>query len=202
MTPVKAKAVKKKTATSIKPQAAATGDMSVLMKKLGVDNALALPRLVKVVVNAGVGRVRKDEKKLEAAKRDLAIITGQKPAERLAKKSISSFSLREGDVVGLVVTLRGSRMHDFLRRLISVALPRTRDFRGLNLRGFDGSGNYTLGVKEHTVFAEINPELTPHVFGLEISLVTTAADNNAATLLFEALGVPIQKDKAANEPKG
>lgn len=182
----------KKTSSAVK-EVSPEHKVEDLMKRLKLTNVFAAPRLVKIVVNAGVGKTRKDDKKLEAIKKDLATITGQRPGERSAKKSIAGFTLRQGDLVGYVVTLRGQRMRSFLSRLVNVALPRTRDFQGLSRSSLDGTGNYTIGIKDQTVFSEINPENVSHFFGFEISLVTTAKTNEEGIALFEVLGVPLQK---------
>ena len=158
-----------------------------LEKKLGTTNRLRVPRLMKVVLNMGFGIVSKDEQK--ALVDDLAAITGQKPMLCKAKKSISNFKLREGMVIGAKVTLRGDRMWEFVERLISAALPRIRDFRGISNRGFDGRGNYTLGLKEHSIFPEL-VESAPGHSGMDITFVTSSQDNKAARELLVALGMP------------
>ena len=158
-----------------------------LEKKLGTTNKMLVPRLQKVVLNMGFGIVSKDEQK--ALVDDLTVITGQKPMLCRAKKSISNFKLREGMVIGAKVTLRGDRMWEFCERLINVALPRIRDFRGVPNRGFDGAGNYTLGVKEHTIFPELVEASAGHS-GMDITFVTSSNDNKAAKALLEALGMP------------
>ena len=158
-----------------------------LEQKLGTTNKMLVPRLQKVVVNMAFGIVSKDEQK--ALMDDLAAITGQKPMLCKAKKSISNFKLREGMPIGAKVTLRGDRMWDFCERLIGAALPRIRDFRGIPNRGFDGRGNYTLGLKEHTIFPEIVEAAGPNS-GMDVTFVTTAQDNKAAKELLVALGLP------------
>ena len=160
-----------------------------LEQKLGTTNRMLVPRLMKVVLNMAFGIVSKDEQK--ALVEDLQAITGQKPMLCKAKKSISNFKLREGMVIGAKVTLRGDRMWEFVERLIAAALPRIRDFRGISNRGFDGRGNYTLGVKEQTIFPEI--DLSRHGApeqGMDITIVTTAKDNKVARALLEQLGMP------------
>jgi large subunit ribosomal protein L5 len=157
-----------------------------LEKKLGITNKMLVPRLQKIVINMGFGIVSKDEQKQLVD--DLTAITGHKPMLCKAKKSISNFKLREGMVIGAKVTLRGERMWEFADRLISSALPRIRDFRGVPNRGFDGSGNYTLGIKEHTVFPEV-AESSAHA-GMDITFVTSTTDNKAARQLLAALGMP------------
>ena len=158
-----------------------------LEQKLGTTNKMLVPRLQKIVINMGFGIVSKDEQK--ALVEDLQAITGQKPQICKAKKSISNFKLREGMVIGAKVTLRGDRMWEFTERLISVALPRIRDFRGVPNRGFDGRGNYTLGLKEHGIFPELVETTTAHS-GMDITFVTSSNDNKAAKELLIALGMP------------
>ncbi|MDO4366144.1 MAG: 50S ribosomal protein L5 [bacterium] len=158
-----------------------------LEKKLGTTNKMLVPRLQKVVLNMGFGIVSKDEQK--ALVDDLTVITGQKPMLCRAKKSISNFKLREGMVIGAKVTLRGDRMWEFCERLINVALPRIRDFRGVPNRGFDGRGNYTLGLKDHSIFPEIVEAAGPNS-GMDVTFVTTAQDNKAAKEFLVALGMP------------
>lgn len=157
-----------------------------LEKKLGTTNKMLVPRLQKVVLNMGFGIVSKDEQK--ALVDDLTVITGQKPMLCRAKKSISNFKLREGMVIGAKVTLRGERMWEFADRLISAALPRIRDFRGVPNRGFDGAGNYTLGVKEHTIFPELVESSAQS--GMDITFVTSSADNKACKELLNSMGMP------------
>ena len=158
-----------------------------LEKKLGTTNKMLVPRLQKIVINMGFGIVTKDEQKTLVD--DLAAITGQRPMLCRAKKSISNFKLREGMVIGAKVTLRGDRMWEFADRLISAALPRIRDFRGVANRGFDGRGNYTLGIKEHTIFPEIVAEGSAHS-GMDITFVTSSTDNKAAKELLISMGMP------------
>lgn len=158
----------------------------------GYKNALEAPRIEKVVVGVGVGRVS-DKNQRELIQDRLAKITGQKPAARGAKKSIASFKLREGDVIGYQVTLRGPRMLHFLDKLIHVALPRTRDFRGLKASAVDEMGNYTLGIKEHTIFPEASDEDLRNVFGLGITIVTTARTKADALALLRHIGLPLEK---------
>ncbi|MBI3956195.1 50S ribosomal protein L5 [Candidatus Gottesmanbacteria bacterium] len=157
-------------------------------------NPMATPRLVKIVVNCGIGREAvADKKVVEKVSVQLAVITGQKPAVTRARKAISSFKLRAGDPVGLKVTLRGRRMRDFLTRLVAIALPRVRDFRGVPASGFDGRGNYTLGVTEQTIFAELEYTLVDKTRGFEITFVTSASNDQEARRLLETLGVPFEK---------
>ncbi|MFA5778096.1 MAG: 50S ribosomal protein L5 [Candidatus Paceibacterota bacterium] len=158
-------------------------------------NVMASPKMKKVVINVGTGTmVKKDKNKNEAVADRLAKITGQKTALRGAKQSISSFKIRQGDPVGVVVTLRGKRMFAFLEKLINVALPRTKDFRGINRKAVDNIGNLTIGIKEHTIFPETADEDIRDVFGLSITLVSTAKNKKEGTAFFELLGVPFKKE--------
>lgn len=158
-------------------------------------NVMAAPKMVKVVINVGTGTmIKKDKNKNDAVADRLAKITGQKTALRGAKQSISSFKIRQGDPVGVVVTLRGKRMFAFLEKLINVALPRTKDFRGINRTAVDNVGNLTLGIKEHTIFPETADEDIRDVFGLSITLVSTAKNKKEGTAFFEILGVPFKKE--------
>ncbi|QQG45850.1 MAG: 50S ribosomal protein L5 [Candidatus Niyogibacteria bacterium] len=163
----------------------------ILKKKLGFKNSLAAPRLIKIVINTGTGR--KEEKDKEIIIRHFELISGQKCAPRGAKKSIAAFKTRQGVVVGFACTLRGARMYDFLDKLINVALPRIRDFRGIDLKSIDSSGNLTIGFKEHIVFPEIAGEDVKAPFGLEVTLVTNAKTRDEAEALFKAIGVPFKK---------
>src|SRR3989344_8861446 len=163
-----------------------------LQKELGIKNILALPALQKVVVNAGLGRALKDEKFLEVALRDLGLITGQKPKVTLAKKSIANFKTRKGMGLGAMVTLRGRRMHDFIARLVNIALPRTRDFRGIGIKSLDKNNNLTIGIKEHIVFPEVSGEEVKNIFGFEITLVIKAKSKEEALALYKAMGFPIK----------
>ena len=158
-----------------------------LEKKLGTTNRMLVPRLQKIVLNMAFGIVSKDEQKNLMG--DLMAITGQKPKVCKAKKSISNFKLREGMVIGAKVTLRGERMWEFTERLIAAALPRIRDFHGVSNRGFDGRGNYTLGIKDHSIFPELVEASAGHS-GMDITFVTSSNDNKAAKALLEALGMP------------
>ncbi len=164
-----------------------------LKEKLGLTNAMQVPRLTKVVVSNGFGSV-KDKKKIELIAERLARITGQKPAIRATKKAIATFKTRIGDPVGYQVTLRGKRMCEFLDRLIHIALPRTKDFRGLNRTAVDDMGNFTIGVKEHTIFAETSDEDLKDVFGMAITIVTTSHDKNSTLAFLEHLGFPIKRE--------
>lgn len=151
--------------------------------------------LEKIVVNMGVGKALEDPKYLESAMEDLAVITGQKPVSRSAKKAVSGFKVRAGDVVGLAVTLRGRRMEDFVKKLVGIVLPRLRDFRGLSHRSFDGHGNYSLGIPEHTVFPEIDPNKVSKIKSLEITIVTTAKNDEEGFKLLQTLGMPFEKGR-------
>ncbi len=164
-----------------------------LQKELNLKNPMAVPGLSKIVVNMGVKDALVDKKNLEKASGVMAEITGQKPKWASAKKSISSFKLREGDKIGLVVTLRGKKMYDFFERLISVVLPRFRDFHGVKNTSFDGQGNYTLGFVESTVFPEIDPGKIDKVQGFEVTIVTTAKNNKSGFSLLKAMGMPFAK---------
>ena len=163
-----------------------------LKKEFGLSNDLAVPKIEKVVVNIGVGRLIKDEKVIELINRDLALITGQKPIPTKAKKSIASFKTRTGMVIGFKVTLRGRRMNDFLARLINIALPRTRDFRGLDAKSIDEHGNLTIGIKEHIVFPEVSAESSRNIFSFEITVVTKAKNRVQAIALYKVMGFPLR----------
>jgi large subunit ribosomal protein L5 len=164
-----------------------------LTEQFNYPNLLAVPRVQKVVLNIGIGEAIQNARALDAASRDLAAITGQKPLVRRAKKSIAAFKLREGMAVGLMVTLRGDRMYDFLDRLLNLALPRVRDFRGVPTRSFDGRGNYTLGLREQLIFPEIEYDKVDRVRGLEVTIVTSATSDIEARRLLELMGVPFQR---------
>lgn len=165
----------------------------VLQKELSIKNVHAVPKLTKVVVNIGMGDMGKNKELSEQMKQDIAIVTGQAPSVRLAKNSVASFAIRRGMPVGLKVTLRGTRMYSFLDRLFSIVLPRLRDFRGIPKTGFDESGNYTLGLVEHTVFPEIDIAKSKPC-GLEITVVTTAKNKEEGNMLLAELGMPFEKD--------
>jgi large subunit ribosomal protein L5 len=164
-----------------------------LQEQLGIKNINAVPVLQKIVVNMGVKDALADKKNVEKAAELLGQITGQKPRVMKAKKSISTFKLREGDEVGLKVTLRGKRMYDFYQKLVTIVFPRFRDFHGVRKASFDGRGNYTLGFEESTVFPEIDASKFEKVQGVELSIVTTAKDDNQGYELLKALGMPFQK---------
>jgi len=163
-----------------------------MKKKFGYKNNLAVPKVTKAVVNAGLGNIIKDSKdNLEKISGDFADIVGQKPVVTKAKKAISGFKIRKGMPVGLMATLRGKRMYEFLDRLINVALPQVRDFRGLNKKSFDGSGNYNIGIKEHIVFLEVKRDDIRVIFGIEVNITTNAKTDNEARELLKGLGFPI-----------
>jgi large subunit ribosomal protein L5 len=164
-----------------------------LMKKFGYKNIMEVPRIEKIVVNMGVGEAVQNIKELENAMNDLALITGQKPSVRRAKRSEAGFKLRKGMPIGAKVTLRRDRMWDFLDRLISMALPRVRDFKGLSPKSFDGRGNYNFGLEEQTVFPEIDYDKVDKIRGMNITIVTTAETDEEARALLEALGFPFRK---------
>ena len=164
--------------------------LPTLKKELGLENELAIPKISKVVVNVGVGKTLKDPKFLEAIIEDVKRITGQMPVKTLAKKSIAGFKIRENQVVGVMVTLRGTRMYDFLEKLIKVAIPRVRDFKGLNPKSFDGRGNYSIGFKEQIVFPETLREHMEYTFGLEVNIQTNAGNDIQALALLKSLGCP------------
>jgi len=164
-----------------------------LQKELGLKNVMQIPKIKKVVVNIGLGEALDNPKALDAAVNDLTIITGQKPVVIAAKKAISNFKLREGRQIGVKVTLRGEKMWAFLDRLINVALPRVRDFRGISADSFDGRGNYTLGLTEHLIFPEIQYDKIDKVRGMEISIVTTAETDDHARQLLSKFGMPFRK---------
>jgi large subunit ribosomal protein L5 len=163
-----------------------------LQKELGVKNIHAVPRLAKIVVNVGLGTYLKGTKDYEPITESIKTITGQKPAVKLAKKSISNFKLRKGTPAGLTVTLRGARAYDFLNKLINVVFPRVRDFRGVPKKILDGKGNVTVGFKENIVFPEINPDQADKTHGLEVSIVTTAKEDDGAYALLKAFGFPFR----------
>ena len=163
-----------------------------LEKELGISNINNVPRLQKIVVNMGVGAAASDHKLLDAAMNDMRIITGQQPCITRAKKSIAGFHVREGQAIGCKVTLRGDRMWEFLDRLLSTALPRVRDFRGVSRTSFDGRGNYTLGITEQLIFPEIEYDKVDRTRGMDITFVTTAENNENALALLEALGFPFK----------
>ena len=163
-----------------------------LQKELGLPNLMAVPRLEKIVVNMGVGEATQNAKVLDPAVAELAQITGQKPVITKAKKSIAAFKVREGMPIGCMVTLRGDRMYEFLDRLLNVALPRVRDFRGVPAKSFDGRGNYTLGLRDQLIFPEIDYSKVEHQKGMNITIVTTAGSDEHARALLKAMGMPFR----------
>ena len=164
-----------------------------LQKSLELENVMAVPKLVKITVNMGVGEAVADKKQLEAAVGDLQKITGQKPLLCKSKKSIASFKLRAGLAIGAKVTLRGARMYEFLDRLVTIAMPRIRDFRGVSPRAFDGRGNYNFGVKEQIIFPEIQYDQIDKIRGMDITITTTATDDKSGKALLEAFSFPFRK---------
>ena len=166
-----------------------------MMKKFGYKNIMQVPKLDKIVVNMGIGEARENEKILDAAVRDMSIITGQKPVITKAKKSIANFKIREGMPIGCKVTLRGDRMYEFLDRLVNLALPRVRDFRGVNPNSFDGRGNYALGIKEQLIFPEIEYDKFDKVRGMDIIFTTTAKTDEEARELLRLFNLPFARDQ-------
>jgi large subunit ribosomal protein L5 len=164
-----------------------------LTEQFGYKNRMQIPVLDKVVINMGIGEGVADRKKVDAAAADLALISGQKPVVTKARKSIATYKLRDGQAIGCKVTLRKARMYEFLDRLINIALPRVRDFRGLNAKSFDGRGNYTLGIKEHIVFPEIDYDKTAEVWGMDITVCTTAHNDDEARALLAAFNFPFRQ---------
>jgi large subunit ribosomal protein L5 len=164
-----------------------------LKKKHGYANPFQIPRLDKIVINMGVGEAAQDRKLIEGAVRDITAISGQKPIITRAKKSIAQFKLRDGMVVGCKVTLRRERMYEFLDRFINIALPRVRDFRGVPVSGFDGAGNYNMGIKEQIIFPEINYDQVDKMRGMNVTICTTARTNDEARTLLEGFNMPFQK---------
>ncbi len=163
-----------------------------MQKEFGISNIMAVPKIGKVVVNTGVGRISKDDKAIERIAKDLTLISGQKPVFRKAKKSISGFKIREGVNVGISVTLRGKRMYDFVDRLISIALPRSKDFRGIDRKNFDGMGNLNIGIKESSIFPEVNYENLKDIFGLQVTVMTNAGNKERGAQLLKLMGFPIK----------
>jgi large subunit ribosomal protein L5 len=164
-----------------------------LAKEFGIKNPMAVPKLEKIVVNMGIGEAIANAKILDTASEELRSVTGQKPVVTKAKKSIAAFKLRQGMNIGTMVTLRGERMYEFLDRLISVALPRVRDFRGISAKAFDGRGNYTLGIREQLIFPEIDFNKVDKTRGMNISIVTTATNDEQARSLLKAMGMPFRQ---------
>ena len=181
---------------SYTPRAKAKYDSEVkaaLQKKYNYKSSMEIPHLVKIVINIGVGDATTDAKRLEEAVSELAQITGQKPVTTKARQSVASFKLRQGQAIGCKVTLRGTRMYEFYDKLVSIALPRVRDFRGVSKNAFDGRGNYTLGVKEQLIFPEIDYDKVAKVRGMDIVIVTTAKKDEEAYTLLELMGMPFQR---------
>ncbi len=173
-----------------------------LQSDLAIANVMQVPTFEKIVINMGVGRAAGQPSLLDGAVHDLTVISGQKPVVTKAKKSVANFKLREGQAIGAKVTIRGDRMWEFLDRLVSVAIPRIRDFRGLPAHSWDGHGNYTFGLNEQTMFAEIDPDKADQPRGMDITIVTTADDDETGTALLEAFGFPFKKGvEADNAPR-
>lgn len=170
---------------------------SALQRDLGLENPMLVPKMTKIVINMGVGRAVAQPSLLEGAVRDLTLISGQRPVVTRAKKSIAAFKLRQGNAIGAMVTLRGDRMWEFFDRLISLAIPRVRDFRGMSPKGFDGRGNYTFGLTEQLIFPEIEYDKVDAPRGMDVSIVTTARTDNEGRALLEAFGFPFRREGAA-----
>lgn len=166
---------------------------AALQKQLGLSNVMQVPELSKIVINRGAGEAVGNSKVIENSMRSLYSITGQKPVVTRAKNSISNFKIREGQAIGCKVTLRGHKMYDFLTKFINVVLPRIRDFRGVSEKSFDGRGNYTLGIKDETIFPEVNPETIDRIRGFDITFVTTSENDEGAFELLKAFNVPFRK---------
>jgi large subunit ribosomal protein L5 len=164
-----------------------------LKQSLGLQNTMQVPRIIKITVNMGVGEAVADKKVMDAATADMAKITGQKPAITKAKKSVATFKVRDGQAIGCKVTLRGARMYEFLDRLVNIAIPRIRDFRGISTRSFDGRGNYSLGVKEQIIFPEIQYDQIDQIRGMDITISTSAVDDKHGRALLEAFNFPFRK---------
>ena len=164
-----------------------------LKHSLGLKNTMQVPRILKITVNMGVGEAVADKKVMDAATADMAKITGQKPAITKAKKSVATFKVRDGQAIGCKVTLRGARMYEFLDRLVNIAIPRIRDFRGISTRSFDGRGNYSLGVKEQIIFPEIQYDQIDQIRGMDITISTSAVDDKHGRALLEAFNFPFRK---------
>lgn len=164
-----------------------------LMKKFGYSSVMECPKLEKIVINTGLGDIKDNQKSMQIIEKELALITGQKPIYRKATKSVANFKVREGMNIGLKVTLRGRRMYDFYDKLVSIALPRVRDFRGVSDKAFDGRGNYALGLKEQLIFPEITYDQVEKIRGMDVCIVTTAKTDEEARELLRALGMPFKK---------
>ncbi|OEU75370.1 MAG: 50S ribosomal protein L5 [Desulfuromonadales bacterium C00003093] len=167
--------------------------VSALMERFGYRNPLQVPKIVKVVLNMGLGEAIENGKILESATKELTLISGQHPVVTKARKSIAAFKVREGMPIGCCVTLRGSRMYDFLTKLINIAIPRIRDFRGISPKSFDGRGNYTLGIKEQIIFPEIDYDKIDKIKGMNVTIVTSADTNEESRYLLDTLGMPFRK---------
>ena len=164
-----------------------------LMEKFGYKNVMQVPKLEKIVINVGLGEAKDNRNLLNSVKKELALITGQQPIESKAKKSVANFKLREGQAIGTKVTIRREKMYDFLDKLISISLPRVRDFRGINPNSFDGRGNYSLGIKEQLIFPEIKYDNVDFLHGMDITIVTTAKTDEEAKAFLELMGMPFTK---------
>ncbi len=164
-----------------------------LMKKFGYKSVMQVPRIEKIVINTGLGDIKDNQKSMQITENELKLITGQKPIYRKATKSVANFKVREGMNIGLKVTLRGNRMYDFFDKLVSIALPRVRDFRGVSEKAFDGRGNYALGLKEQLIFPEITYDQVEKIRGMDVCIVTTAATDEEARELLRLLGMPFKK---------
>lgn len=167
----------------------------VLMKEPDIKNVMAVPKMSKIIVNMGIGDMLKNKEGKAQLIADMATITGQKPSERQARISVASFSVRQGNVVGLASTLRGEKMYDFYQKFVNIVLPRLRDFRGVKTTSFDKLGNYTIGLKEHTVFPEIDPNKSANPHSFEITITTTAKNKEQGRKLLELLGMPFKKEE-------
>ena len=165
-----------------------------MMKEFGIENAMAVPKLTKIVINSGIGEAKNDSNLIEDMVRDMAVLSGQRPLVTKAKKAVSNFKIRQNEAIGVKVTLRKHMMWYFLDRLIAVVLPRIKDFHGVPSKSFDGSGNYALGIKEHTVFPEVDATMVRRILGLQIIIGTDAGDDELARTLLTKLGMPFQKD--------
>ncbi len=163
-----------------------------MQKDFGIKNVMAVPKFEKAVINVGIGRIAKEDKTIERIMNDVVLLSGQKPVFKKAKKSIASFKLRAGTNVGIAVTLRGKRMYDFMDRLINIALPRSKDFRGIDQKNFDQRGNLNIGIKESSIFPELNYESVKDIFSLEVSFATTAKNREQGVALFKQMGFPIK----------
>lgn len=169
-----------------------------LQKELAIRNVNAVPKITKIIINVGIGKMLAGGKDFSDIEKNITLIAGQKPVIAKSKKAISNFKLRQGMPVGIHATLRGDRMYDFVSKFVNIVLPRTRDFRGISPRSFDGKGNYSIAIREHTVFPEINPDDIIKHHGMQITFVTTAQNNEHGLALLKALGFPFQEKKAKN----